>query len=493
MNFEFLGHNCFKFRDENTILLTDPWFSKQGAFFGSWYQYPPNSHLFQDIVEETNLNYNFYVYISHDHQDHFDSDSLEKLNKNIQVIIPKFKDFYFKNKIKDMGFKFKELADEEELKLNNAFTIKMFVSDIGGHSDSAILIKTREFNFFNQNDCKIFDRLRDIKEKITYYSVQFSGANWHPTCFEFDKNKKSIITKTKVENKLLNVINAIKILDPKYYLPSAGPAIFPFLDKNLSFGKENIFIHQDFLNERLKQSNINNAIFLKPGELFDENKKIPIRAPNINELKQLKKHVTDVWQNINLKLSKSKLISKIQRRLYLIRGIQLSNIPLIIFNWGKGTENKIIIDLNNKQIIKKIDLEMPFIEVKAEEKYFALMHEKERWGDLVLSMRASVKRKPDIFNNVVNVFLSSDENNLKNSLQGLFEISQEKCIVKNSKGVCFKINRFCPHQGADLKFAQIDEENNLICPRHGWKFCLNKKGIHKQSKMMIHSMKISNI
>mgnify|MGYP001252913765 CR=1 FL=1 len=56
---------------------------------------------------------------------------------------------------------------------------------------------------------------------------------------------------TKVQAKLNNLLKGIQTLKPSYFLPAAGPAIFPFLDSKLSLGKNNIFIHQDYLDKFL--------------------------------------------------------------------------------------------------------------------------------------------------------------------------------------------------------------------------------------------------
>jgi UDP-MurNAc hydroxylase len=81
--FRFLGHNCFLFQSQQSILVTDPWFSDKGAFFGSWYQYPKNHHLVNEFIQLTNGNKKVFIYLSHEHQDHFDLETLNKLNKKI--------------------------------------------------------------------------------------------------------------------------------------------------------------------------------------------------------------------------------------------------------------------------------------------------------------------------------------------------------------------------------------------------------------------------
>ena len=36
--FTYFGHNCFLFETDSNIFIIDPWFSRKGAFFGSWFQ-----------------------------------------------------------------------------------------------------------------------------------------------------------------------------------------------------------------------------------------------------------------------------------------------------------------------------------------------------------------------------------------------------------------------------------------------------------------------
>ncbi len=70
MKIKFFGHNCFFLEGERVSILTDPWLTDKGAFFGSWYQWPINHqykskliNLLKDIQKEYGLT---YLFISHD-------------------------------------------------------------------------------------------------------------------------------------------------------------------------------------------------------------------------------------------------------------------------------------------------------------------------------------------------------------------------------------------------------------------------------------------
>ena len=100
------------------------------------------------------------------------------------------------------------------------------IVDTGVNHDSSAIINIDSKIFVNQNDCKIFDRLSYLENiKVDYYAVQFSGATWHPACYEIDEVEK--ISK-KVLSKLVGGKKCDQKIKPKYYIPSAGPAVFPF-------------------------------------------------------------------------------------------------------------------------------------------------------------------------------------------------------------------------------------------------------------------------
>ena len=82
-------------------------------------------------------------------------------------------------------------------------------------------------------------------------------------------------------------------------------------------------------------------------------------------------------------------------------------------------------------------------------------------------------RSPDQFNNIVNIFLFSEPESIRDSLLGSLDIPNERIVVTDINGNDYEINRFCPHQGADLN-AEINNNNELICPRHGWRFDLTR-------------------
>lgn len=494
-NFQFWGHNCFSISGKNTNLIIDPWFSESGAFYSSWFQYPKNHKFKKNVIELLIQSKKNYVFISHEHQDHYDEKFLRLVPKDTSIIIPNYMDKNFRNKVLNLFDNVIELDQNKKYELDNEITISLIIKDIGISHDAAILVKTKKYVFFNQNDCKVFDKLHLINEKIDFYSVQFSGANWHPSNFNFPDHQKIKISTQKVKNKFKNVLNALNQLKPKYFLPAAGPAIFPFLDIQLSLGVNNIFVHQEELKDFLKVNGFNNILFLRPGQNFASNSLKPIKTPTIQDVKDYKNGIKNDWDEIPNKLDRRLLENQILERFSEIKDIKINNCPTLIFNYGnefnndRTTKNKIFIDINRKKLLESFDYSSNFEEIVSTEKYFHLMCY-ERWQNVYLTLRANVFRQQDLVNNSLNIFLFSDISNIKNNFLSTNEINSEKIIVQNKSKQKYIVNRYCPHQKADLCNAEIDEDNNLICPIHSWKFNLNNGGKDPKSSLTINSKKI---
>ena len=494
-DFVFWGHNCFSISNNKTTLIIDPWFSNSGAFYSSWFQYPKNHKFQNNVIKLLAESRNSFIFLSHEHQDHYDKKFLSYVSKNVSIIIPNYKDKDFRNEIGTMFENIIELRENQEFSLDKEIKINLMIKDIGISHDSSILVKTKNFVFFNQNDCKVFDKLNLIKEKIDFYSVQFSGANWHPSNFDFTTQKKLEISSNKVKIKFKNLFNALQLLKPKLFLPAAGPAIFPFLDINLSLGIDNIFVHQEELKDFLEEKGFKNTLFLRPGQNFASNALNPLKTPSIEDIKFYRNDIVNTWENIPEKLNRDFLENLIYKRFAEIKDIFIEDCPLLIFNYGNSfsndftTKNKIFIDIKNKKLLDSFDYSTNYEEIVSDERYFHLMCV-ERWQNVHLSLRAKVFRKPDIISNNINIFLFSDCSNIKDNYLTTFEPNKEKIIVKNKAGQEYLIDRYCPHQKADLCNAEIDKENYLICPVHGWKFNLNG-GKDIKSNLTINSKKIN--
>lgn len=489
----FWGHNCFLADTDTDALLIDPWLNDTGAFFGSWHQWPPNGHL-RDKVRNRCAGKSLSIFLTHEHQDHFDKSTLALFasHPRCTVYIPAYKDKFLLDALGGMKLHAVELAEGEPA--GSAIRFRIFIDDSGINHDSAIFVQAPGFTFFNQNDCKIFDRLQMLKKElgdIDYYSVQFSGANWHPACFDLPDDQRRLLARKKVLSKLRNVLTGVKILAPRQFVPAAGPAFFPFLDPALSSGNGTIFIHQDELGKYLAQNGIANVLYPRPGQrIAAETGRTPIPGPTARDIARYRATHRDVWRELGDSFSKQRFAEVLQRRLDLIAGIDLPpGTPSVAFNWGPSNEDWLQADLANNKLLQSHQADAPCVTVTAGTRYFSLMCGADRWQDIVLSMQARVRRTPDVYNTLANIFLFADESNLRQSLLQNLNLSKERIVIEH-RGQKYEINRYCPHQGGDLAYASIDDDMNVVCPRHSWRFDLRCEGMCKASGMSIEAVRL---
>ena len=92
MEITYLGHAGFLVETAKAILVMDPWLSPEGAFDSAWFQFPCNHHLAPFVREKLqDGSKERFVYVSHEHRDHFDPHFLHTLPaREITFIVPHF-------------------------------------------------------------------------------------------------------------------------------------------------------------------------------------------------------------------------------------------------------------------------------------------------------------------------------------------------------------------------------------------------------------------
>jgi UDP-MurNAc hydroxylase len=97
------------------------------------------------------------------------------------------------------------------------------------------------------------------------------------------------------------------------------------------------------------------------------------------------------------------------------------------------------------------------------------------WEAYFLTFRFRNRRVPDEYDSGITMFLFADPESYRFGIEQLIKHRDggERMQVTTGQGA-YEINRFCPHQGGDLKYALVGE--TLICPRHYWRFDLADGG-----------------
>jgi UDP-MurNAc hydroxylase len=482
---KYLGHAGFWIRTAEVDFIMDPWFSNKGAYHSGWFQWPPNQSYFKYLLDHLiDSERTCYIYLSHEHEDHFCLETLNSIvnKKNVIFIIPEFENKIFE---KTMHNKFFDndnilvLADNKKTHLEN-FAVTLFIDDQGINHDSAILFQSDNFSFFNQNDCKIFDVLEKVlkaEKNIDYYACQFSGANWHPSTFIMTEKERKNISQTRNKQKFTNIAESILKLSPKNYIASAGPVCFLDPEENYINLNTYNFPHSNELFKYLKPYFKNNDIKCKllspsPGEVIEDkiqNSSLPSSKDIVNYRRQF------FHGRPNLQVERKEIILFLNKKLKKIKNYIHScdfQGPLIFTL--KNVNYLIDFERIKIIIIQEVHFPQAYMRIIASDWWFKLMVNNESGQNLCLTMHPRIIRnnKYCVFQ---NLFLFSNLDDIKIVFEQTLNLNEQRCIVKLNDGCKFEINQFCPHQGADLKNVKIIN-GILTCPRHNISFDLNQKG-----------------
>ncbi len=253
-----IGHAGMLVETDGGSILCDPWFVP--AFFGSWFPFPRNDQLSDDLLER--IEHADFLYVSHLHGDHHDEPWLrEHLRRDIPILLPGYPTREQQRTLAALGFtEFVRTVDTEELELTPGLRVAIHVETSitdGPGGDSALVVMDDESILVDQNDCRTTDlgQLR-AHGPVDLHWLQFSGAIWYPMVYELPPDRMRQLCDAKVESQFARAMRYVEKIDARYVVPSAGPPCF--LDEEL-FGlnkidgdEPSIFPDQTVFLERLR-------------------------------------------------------------------------------------------------------------------------------------------------------------------------------------------------------------------------------------------------
>lgn len=241
MKLQYISSACVILEDDGVKILCDPWIV-DGAYMGSWFHYPPIK------VKPEDLNEVDFIYISHIHPDHFDPKSLERMDKNIPIIINNYSSKFLKGNIETLGFKVTEFNHNERVNLKKNLHMTILAADncnpelcskffgcaliekkFGATQiDSMCVLDNNKEVVVNVNDCPwelarhSAKKIKNEHDKIDLLLVGYSGAGAYPQSFIMNSEKKKIEAENKIKKFLTHGENYVNLFKPKYFLPFAG-------------------------------------------------------------------------------------------------------------------------------------------------------------------------------------------------------------------------------------------------------------------------------
>tara|TARA_Y100000590_G_scaffold467741_1_gene647716 strand:+ start:2162 stop:3508 length:1347 start_codon:yes stop_codon:yes gene_type:complete len=257
---EFVNHASVLVSSGNTGILSDPWYSGEVFHKGWRLIYENDKDYIYQILDRTS-----YIFISHEHPDHFSPrffvDPIIKkkiIEKKITFLFQRTKDKRVVNFLKQNGFIVEECAPEKKIVIRDGVEIEIVKHDF---YDSSISIKTSDMKILNLNDCPLRD-VSDIKKfrknfgSFDVLLTQFSYAAW-----KGGKSQKIVREKTARE-KLESICKQAKILNCKTVIPFAS---FVYFSNQMNFYMNDSVNTPHKVEKYLTENNINTVI-LMPGE-----------------------------------------------------------------------------------------------------------------------------------------------------------------------------------------------------------------------------------
>lgn len=227
-----IGHAGILIETRFGSIVCDPWFHP--AFFGSWFVFPRNDQLSNDLLDR--IEHADYLYISHLHGDHFDEAWLtDHIRRDITVLVPGYPTHELERALRRLGFTtFIRTVDGEELDLGGlsvAIHVETSITD-GPGGDSALVVSDGVTRLVNQNDCRTSD-LTELRAHgpIDLHWLQYSGAIWYPMVYDVPADEMRRLIDAKVDSQFSRAMKYVEALDAKAIVPSAGPPCF--LDPDL--------------------------------------------------------------------------------------------------------------------------------------------------------------------------------------------------------------------------------------------------------------------
>lgn len=349
---KFLNHSCLMLQTETTNILCDPWF-KGTAFGNGWSLIHDNSHKINELKFD-------YIWISHEHPDHFSIPTLLELKKSCTFLFQETKDKKVKNFLESKGHSVVELRHKEVTKIGD-LEITCVVCD--GY-DSSLLVSYPDGKvLLNINDARIElnshienEILPLIKGKtVDLLAFQFSYANWAGN--KGDRNIP-LFLQNKTDEKNDEVIAK---LSPKAILPFASFVYFSH--------EENFFWNEsNWIEHVFKKYSSSKSTLIFP---------IPNQSINLNNVRKIQyikanRSALDFWKQQHEKL---KIRDKIQSK-----SLDKIKESYLRFNEAINKNNTFLHEVKNDNDVflnlKILDLNVT-VKVGLKEKLFDVVDEVE--------------------------------------------------------------------------------------------------------------------
>jgi UDP-MurNAc hydroxylase len=494
---EHLGHSGLAVEHDGRLLLCDPWMAPTGAYNASWFQYPRYPHADLGALLQPDA-----VYVSHEHLDHLDPWFLSQLDKRIPVLTGRFHKRRCLRKLEELGFdNVIPLNDFEAFEIASGFVVRVAVPSYNCPPhwfDSCALIEVGARTIFNLNDANLALRLDDIRERnVDVFLGQASPAIWYPLTYKtYDAEHKRKLMRARRESAIDSFVTGAKAVRPKLAIPFAGPPCF--FDDALAdhfLAPDSMFPAPTEAANRLRETTDIAAEVLKPGDKLHLDDTVYVESVDAYldfDYERDRRAYYEAHRDENRKIvadvlaaipdAEPGLVERLERNL----GSLIERNPFfqarinmrVLVRASGANGGEWVVDFRDTPMERRVydwtGEECPYQFEFEARNLDQVLRDELSWEDLLLSLRFTAHRDPDVYNQHLFTFLKmADHAALQAIAQAELGSGGKPADVfeLEAQGARWEVQRFCPHAGSDLSEAEI-VDGKIVCPGHRWHFDL---------------------
>jgi UDP-MurNAc hydroxylase len=249
----WINHAGYELRSCGVRLVHDPWLEGL-AFDRGWALVSPTKYGYDDFRGVD------YIWLSHEHPDHFSPPVLrkipEEIRRSITILFQRTRDGRVVEFCRKIGFRTQELSDGDRMTLKNGLAITCGVVD----GDSWLFAETPEFTYFNANDCVGADWseiAKSLRKPVDVLLTQFSYANWVGNPGETERMAEG------ADEKIREMEQQLDAFRPRVLIPFAS---FVWFCRDENFHLNQAINRIDRIYDRFREDR--QVVILYPGDLY---------------------------------------------------------------------------------------------------------------------------------------------------------------------------------------------------------------------------------
>ena len=499
-----LGHAGLRIDAPGVRLLADPWVSPGGAFLGSWFPFPDNSHLAPTVLHDVDV-----VVVSHEHLDHLDLELLAELPPDVPVIVPRYPSTIMQRRLREVGrARVVTLDAWERYPLGDRDGwLTVIPEQCPMSHDAAVLVCVAGRSVLHANDARIsLSQVRramdEVGGAIDLMGVQMSGASWHPVCYDYDQQDLDRISEAKRTGKLKAVTRLTRSVRPRLVMPYAGPPCFldpDLFEHNGGLHGPGIFPDQSeamaWLRDHLPDQR---GVVLLPGDrvVLGEEPHVlsdpewssfsldgsPAERRSYLEAYAARRRpeIDRAWADNPEPAHDSGLAQRFAEHLEslgTLSGYFLARIGITVRFEVSGPAggtwdarigpDRVTVDLDggagHADYLLRMDARW----------LDGVVSGRTRWEELLLSLRFTARREPDLYNDYLVGLLKHADLAALRAVEE-FETARDPFeeIEVEDNGRRVRISRYCPHAGEDLAETGVVGNGVVRCLGHNFEYDL---------------------